>query len=224
MSDVKLYTVNIGCHDPADDDEEIFNCLTEEERKKALRFKKRDDRLRSAYGSRLVRYGVDEALCELGFEGEWESAYGLYGKPFVKDYPEIEFSLSHSGDMVILAVSSSPVGADVEKICDIGISEFDSFLNEREKRIIAEAGDPLTAFYRIWTARESFAKMTGRGLAIFEDEEIDIDHEAGVVAYSGKTYRITTLVRDGHVISVCADSDRKPNILPIENVTNFRFG
>ena len=41
------------------------------------------------------------------------------GKPYLSDSPEVHFSLSHSSDWAICAVSNHPVGADIQR-CDTG--------------------------------------------------------------------------------------------------------
>lgn len=81
----------------------------------------------------------------------------------------IHFSLSRSGDRGLVAVSCSPVGADIELVraraglADLVASRFGA----AEARCIAQAcgGSPLRGFYRHWTAKEAYLKATGRGLA-----------------------------------------------------------
>jgi len=58
--------------------------------------------------------------------------------------------------------------------------------------------------------------MTGRGLSIFDDEKICIDHEAGIVDYSGKKYGIKTIIRHEHVISVCGEDIENVSVQDIE--------
>lgn len=38
------------------------------------------------------------------------------GKPFLPDLPDVHFSISHSGDIVMCIVEAHPCGCDVEKI------------------------------------------------------------------------------------------------------------
>jgi len=40
--------------------------------------------------------------------------FGEYGKPYSPDYPKYHFNLSHSGDMILIGIASSPLGVDVE--------------------------------------------------------------------------------------------------------------
>ena len=77
------------------------------------------------------------------------------GAPFFPERPEWCFSLSHTRTHVLCAVSDSPVGADAE------------FRRERlpehaEKLATAEELESFD-FWELWTLRESFFKLTGRG-------------------------------------------------------------
>lgn len=37
-------------------------------------------------------------------------SYGCYGKPYLRDYPNAQFNISHSGQFVACAVSDRPIG------------------------------------------------------------------------------------------------------------------
>ena len=101
-----------------------------------------------------------------------------HGRPYLPDFPDIHFSLSHSGDRVMCAVSRSPVGCDVEEAeeteADLRrIRYVARCLTESERELALT--DP-SAFYRIWTLKESFVKMTGQGLVIpLSSFEITLD-------------------------------------------------
>ena len=123
----------------------------------------------------------------------------------MEGHPEIQFSLSHSGAMIVFAQASVPVGADVEEIRDMDLSVFHRFLNGNEKSLIASRADPFPAFFTVWTAREAFAKQTGRGLSLFEEEEYRIDYDTERVFFHGKVLMFRTFRMDGHVISLCAE-------------------
>jgi len=101
--------------------------------------------------------------------GKRRILYTQTGKPYLPDGPF--FSLSHSGNLVILAVSRCfRVGVDVEdmKTRDFaGVAkkafhpeERSFFEKNRQRGPEAEK----EAFYAIWTRKESYLKMTGEGL------------------------------------------------------------
>lgn len=69
------------------------------------------------------------------------------------DVDGVYFNLSHSHGLVILAVSNTEIGVDVEKIRPVN----------REKFTFIEADDD-QEFFEEWTERESYCKFTGEGI------------------------------------------------------------
>ena len=43
-------------------------------------------------------------------------AYSEYGKPYLSNYPNVHFNVSHSRDYVVCAVFNKPIGVDIQKI------------------------------------------------------------------------------------------------------------
>jgi 4'-phosphopantetheinyl transferase len=81
---------------------------------------------------------------------------GPHGKPVLADSP-VHINLSHTGDTVMIAVASSPVGVDVEP----GPTGRDSLKLSRRFFSPAEAGE---RFLRLWVRKEAILKATGEGL------------------------------------------------------------
>jgi len=94
-----------------------------------------------------------------------------FGKPFLPDYPEISFNMSHSGDILTIAISSQcQLGIDVEcykarntweglvKKC-FAAKEMEYWyrLNETERG---------HAFYQFWVKKEAFVKAVGKGITL----------------------------------------------------------
>lgn len=107
----------------------------------------------------LERRGIDGTGVRIGTEE--------YGRPVLTDYPEIHFSLSHSGRWAVCAVAADPVGCDVEEggRGRAGIPE--RFFHPEEREMLAVIRDPVEwnrAFTRVWTRKESYLKATGKGL------------------------------------------------------------
>ena len=174
--------------------EKILSGLPEDLRKKALRYRKEDDQLRSIGSSFLL----------LKASKGYEVHYSKEGKPFVDG--ELYFNISHSGDYVVLAEADSPVGVDVERVADIGINDGlkNIALTEREKLWVK---DSLLRFYVVWTRKESLIKCEGSGF-VSEPCEIDSLPENDFdepVKYRGKIYCIESFMIEGHVISVAEE-------------------
>ena len=94
-----------------------------------------------------------------------------HGKPQLAGRPDLDFSLSHSGELVLIAVARGRrVGADVERVrarTDV-LAIARGSLSGRERRAI-EAGRTdaarREAFFRCWTRKEAYLKGLGVGLA-----------------------------------------------------------
>lgn len=94
-----------------------------------------------------------------------------HGKPYLADYPELAFNLSHSADIMVIAVGRNcRLGVDIE-YCKprtnlIGLA--DKCFAEEELAYWNQLPDAqkLLEFYRFWTRKEAFVKATGRGIAL----------------------------------------------------------
>jgi 4'-phosphopantetheinyl transferase len=100
-------------------------------------------------------------------------AHTLHGKPRLQsdDQGALEFNLSHSGDLALVAVSSdAPVGVDIERVRPWGPGVDDApahVFGARERCQLAAVPARLRpeAFTRCWTRKEAIAKAIGTGLS-----------------------------------------------------------
>ena len=147
--------------------------LSPEEMLRAKRLIRPRDRLRFARCRSAVRsilgqlQGVKPSDVRFGA--------GAYGKPFLDRLitgdanRPIEFNVSHSGSLGLIAVSHGrPVGIDLEQIRSIREAEriAASFFTEEEQAQFAGIGDAErdAAFMRGWTRKEAVLKGVGKGL------------------------------------------------------------
>jgi len=92
--------------------------------------------------------------------------YAPHGKPFVDG---LRFNISHSGGRALIALAQVEVGADIElpkprRTDDIARRFFAPGENARLFSI--SAPDARRAeFFRLWTCKEAFLKVTGEGLS-----------------------------------------------------------
>ena len=118
---------------------------------------------------------------------------GPGGRPVLAgDDGQLQFSLSRSTDLALVAVSRGPVGADIEHVtarrglADLIATRFaaDEVRCIESGRIESGCiesgcmksgcvGSPLRGFYRHWTAKEAYLKASGRGLAGLRDTALD---------------------------------------------------
>ncbi|PES61469.1 hypothetical protein CN507_29185 [Bacillus cereus] len=96
--------------------------------------------------------------------------YNQYGKPFVlgKNKCSLSFNISHSKDMLAIAIANRSIGIDIEHIKHFNnIEEYiDIFLdmdlkNDLRLKTYEEKQE---IFLRFWTIMESYVKAIGRGI------------------------------------------------------------
>lgn len=169
---MKIYTAKLS-ETPESELRRGYYMMDDARKSAVLRYRGDKDKRRTVLGELLARKaiaentGIDEKDIEFGRQ---ES-----GKPYAKNV-EIEFSISHSKDMVVCAVSESKIGIDVELIrdMDMRITKIACTENDLEyifgaKNAGAEGvtpdSDMLLRFFRLWTAKEAYLKYCGTGIS-----------------------------------------------------------
>ena len=142
--------------------------LSEEEAKRAVRFRFEKDRIRYIVAHGCLRNILARYLqCE---PGVLNFDINEYGKPSINGH-KLEFNLSHSGDFALIAVSHKrKVGVDVERIhSDM---EFESIAdrffspNELAELMSLPLEQRAIAFFNCWTRKEAYIKAQGLGLSL----------------------------------------------------------
>ena len=128
-----------------------------------------------------------------------------YGKPFISEEQNpdnIQFNLSHSGDMIIYAISKGGnVGIDIQKIKDSGsIADIvDHYFSETEKAVFKSLPDEqkLKGFHSCWARKEAYIKALGPGLSYpLNSFSVPVTSEySSAVIYdeSGTAYTVTDI-------------------------------
>jgi 4'-phosphopantetheinyl transferase len=100
-------------------------------------------------------------------------ATGEHGKPYLAECAEnIRFNMSHTGDVLLLAVSASlEVGVDIETIgTDKPLNDIAriAFSLREQEELLSHPSAHLqtTAFYRCWVRKEACMKASGRGFSL----------------------------------------------------------
>lgn len=142
--------------------------VSSDRREKILRMRNEAAKLRSLAAGNLLHY----ALCEklgLSFEHTkpFSIGYGEKGKPYLTEYPGIHFNLSHSGDYVCCAVGDMPVGVDIQEKVKVHEKLAERFFTPADQRMLSECGEEerQALFFRMWSIKESYLKLTGEGLS-----------------------------------------------------------
>ena len=102
---------------------------------------------------------------------------GKYGKTYISNFENIYFNLSHSGKMVLCAISDREVGVDIEYIDhEIDLSIAQHYFYNKEYESIMNSQNPADEFFKYWVLKESYMKYTGLGMNLKLDSfEIKIE-------------------------------------------------
>lgn len=143
------------------------------------------------------RYTVSGLLSELGEPFPLTYRYGERGKPYFENLP-LYFNLSHSGDYVLCAVSDGEVGADIQKFQPVDEMKLAKrFFSESECQAMArceETKERQCLFFRLWTRKEAYGKLTGEGIVAV----IDKDMQGEVADWQ------EVVLQEGYAAAVCA--------------------
>ena len=86
------------------------------------------------------------------------------GKPYFADGGP-HFSISHATNHAFCCVSERKIGIDAEEIGRrVDLRLADKFLSPYEKTLFDAAVDKQDCLLRLWVLKESYAKLTGRGI------------------------------------------------------------
>ena len=165
--------------------------LSPAERARAARFRYETDRTRWIASRAALRRVLAEATGVAAEELELEES----GKPrLVRRGCGVEFNLSHSGAVAMIAIASAPVGVDIEQVTeaiDIDAAASTAFTSEERAWLDAfrDAEKRREAFFRCWTRKEAWLKARGLGLAFdprsfsnFDVPVVDVQAPGGYVA------------------------------------------
>jgi 4'-phosphopantetheinyl transferase len=169
---------------------DVKDLLSAVEQDRASKFKFETDRRRYITAHAALRSILANYLNSPGRDLQF--AVGPYGKPKLAPIharKKIEFNLSHSQEMALIAVTQGrEIGVDVEWVReDFAFDEVaQRFFTARE--VAALHALPLhlqrEAFYKCWTSKEAFLKAKGTGLSgqLDEVEIVSIDNDVRVKA------------------------------------------
>lgn len=206
---VEVYLVKINAGIDSSLINKVMSCLSAEKRNRVGKFRKEDDARRSITSELLVR---SLAMNKLNLNNS-EIAFGenAYKKPFLKSASSFEFNVSHSGDWVVCAIDTEPVGIDVEQIKPIEFDIAKNFFTAEEYRslTLSKPSEQLPYFYELWTLKESYIKAVGIGLSLpldsfsFRKDEVlrTITVEEGAYPLY---YLQTIRLESNYVLSVCS--------------------
>ncbi|MDR0404875.1 MAG: 4'-phosphopantetheinyl transferase superfamily protein [Oscillospiraceae bacterium] len=194
---------------------DFFKYISKEKRDKLNLFKSDADYNRSLCAEIIVRQFFIESFSLNN--AEIHMNYDKLGKPYIENFPNTHFSISHSGNYIIVAFSSELVGADIEIIKDFNYNKIaNRYFENSEKNYVfgAKSIASLKRFYNIWTIKESYTKLQGVGLTkgfnYFSVEksqhstnEFNVYDKNLNKQYLAKSYELD----DNYIFSICSEND-----------------
>jgi len=152
-------------------------------------------------GRFLLRYGL---LKEYGIDlKECTILKNEYGKPYLKEYSDVFFNISHCKTMAVCVFGNVPVGIDVEvkRSCKDGLMK--RVLSEEEYERVKTANTDELQFIKYWTLKEAYGKAAGMGM-LYDYANMTFRIDDKTVGSRDKEYRMWQLIQeDEFIISVC---------------------
>ena len=92
--------------------------------------------------------------------------YERWGKPRLSGIEKLHFSVTHSGSAAAIAVGTTPLGLDLERIVAISPDVVADSLTPEELARVGASSDSVASFYAHWTLKEAYLKALGQGLSV----------------------------------------------------------
>lgn len=187
------------------------------------KFKRREDAVRKLYGELMIRKLIRE---ELLLRNEEICIHkNDFGKPFLPNFPDFHYNLSHSGKWIVCAVDWEPVGIDIEEMKqeDLGIAK-QFFAKEEVEYLFSQLPNQQNkAFFELWTLKESYIKQLGMGLSIkLKDFAMIKKHDGWRVKsdkYCEEVFFKQYDVFGGYQLALCGSTKDFPNeIIYLEDI------
>ena len=134
--------------------------LPEERRRKAMHYRQANDRKNCVIAYLMLKIGLKECFQIVDFTLD----YGEHGKPYLAEYPDVYFNISHCSCGCAVAVADSPIGVDIQDIRSFSWEIARRVCCKEELELLERSSDRDREFTRIWAMKESYVKMTGQGI------------------------------------------------------------
>lgn len=141
--------------------------------------------------------------------------YAEHGKPYLLNYPNIHFNISHCKYGVAVVVSSCSVGVDIESndsYCE-DIANF--VLSEQELLTVKQSLNVSKSFVNIWTQKEAYLKFSGEGI-IDEMKQVLLKVDCNMIT--------TICESEKYTLSLCTAKRKeefKVFIVPFSDILSF---
>lgn len=101
-----------------------------------------------------------ETMKKTKLEGELTELKNHNDKPYFKDYPDVRFSISHSGALVVVAMAQTEVGIDIEEFRPRAYQKVVKTFSRKARR---KKSKTLKLFLRYGRERKPISNSRARG-------------------------------------------------------------
>lgn len=173
--------------------------------------KKRE--LEHELGKKLLLIGLKE-LYGISSESQDQPVIGngKHGKPYLKDFPNIHYNISHTDGLVACGIGDRQLGIDVERIRPFRNTILRRVFSDAERRHMDEIPEPERSqyFFRIWTLKESYLKASGLGITVpLTTISFEWNREASYACSVPDASFYQTMLEGDYVLSICTLGDEK---------------
>lgn len=125
-----------------------------------------------------------------------------HGKPYILDPPGIEYNISYTSGVCLIAFSERPIGVDVEHVREIPRDILERCYNREEQQYVFKGRNQKEKeirFYEIWTQKEAYVKYLGIGT---NNEFVSIN-----VLNKSISGNFQSVYMDGYIMTVYTDGN-----------------
>lgn len=162
--------------------------LPEERRQKARRYRRLIDRKNCVITYVMLKIALKECFRITDFTLQ----YGKYGKPYLVEYPDVYFNISHCCCGCVVAVADCPIGVDIQDIRHFSWEIAKRACCAEELELLERSTDKDREFTRMWAMKESYIKKS----------EKDVGNSLSRVNTLTKEF-VQIIDKGNSVISIC---------------------
>ncbi len=211
---VNIFLINTSGGMPDSVYETWLSCLPPEKQEKVRKKIRIPDRITTLATHYMLRFVLEHFLHIPGEKQKYST--GKYGKPFLLNYPDVYFSLSHSSGWGVVAVSDSEVGVDIEEYRNFKLNDFKNILNENEMRYILDTnssyGTSADRFFQIWTMKEAYLKAMGTGFLNAQNNNslVQMVNNDYIIKNQINNFSVNNILKNASLfLSVCSSGTKQ---------------
>lgn len=170
---MKIYYTKISDVPAVYEDDRLLSKLPAERLERIRRMKNATKRCQSIAAGLLLEYALRmQKMTGVG------KTFGTHegGKPYILEYPEVYYNLSHSGVYVAVVLDDRSVGIDVEILRYNQQKLAKRFFSIEENAVLEQTWSD-SVFTQIWTRKEAYLKALGTGLRVATDSFVVLNEQ-----------------------------------------------